>query len=251
MEKRKKERVFRFKQFDCRHERSAMKIGVDSVLLGSWMTPLEGKGKILDVGTGCGLLALMCAQRNPETAIDAIEMEQGAYEEASANFETSPWADRLTAICGDFTRFALEPGIRSTYDRIISNPPYFDSGVAQDGSARIAARHQDLLSPETLIRLSVPLLAPLGRLAMIVPTEQAEELIAVAKEVGMDLSRICEVRGRENLPSKRTMLEFVKEEERVNKVKEILNKETLILEVSPGMPTDEHRQLCKNFYLKF
>ena len=104
-----REKVFRFKQFAVRNDRSAMKVGTDGVLLGAWCN-VNGARRVLDVGTGTGLIALMVAQRNAEAVIDAVEIDADACEEARENFEASPWRERLRVIHGDFLEITAEGG---------------------------------------------------------------------------------------------------------------------------------------------
>ena len=169
-----REKTFRFKQFAVLNDRTAMKVGTDGVLLGAWC-PVDGARRALDVGTGCGVIALMIAQRNPHTVIDAIDIDHDAIEEASINFARSPWSERLTACESDFNQMeTLEP-----YDLIVSNPPYFtDSLLPPDGS-RTLARHDKSLSYSQLIDGSARLLSRDGILALISPTD-AEGIITEA-----------------------------------------------------------------------
>lgn len=230
---------FRFKKFSCFHGKSAMKIGVDAVLIGAW-TDVTGCNSILDVGTGCGVISLMCAQRNNTANIVGIDIDENSIDEAMTNFERSPWADRLSASLVSFNEVEI-----SNLDLIISNPPYFDSGVSEGLSSRLKARHQAELSPKILIDKGKSLLSDTGRIAMVVPAEQYDELVSFAENVNMKLKRVCYVKGHPNAPIKRVLLEFTKSAVDVTLV------EHLTLESSVNFPTDQHRALCKDFYLKF
>lgn len=234
---------FKFKKFSVSHSNSSMKVGIDSILLGCW-SDLKGTKKILDVGTGCGLLALMCAQRNPEAIIEAIDVDPSSVTEATENFESSEWSKRLLCFKINFNEFK-----GSKYDLIISNPPYFKSGISEVNNPRERARHQDSLSPEILIKHGVDLLSGNGKISMIIPTNQATDLKEHATKHGLSLSRITIIHGREDLPSKRAMLEFVLNNSRDNIG--LPKAEHLILEDSLGQPTKEFKELCKEFYLKF
>ena len=119
-----REKVFKFKQFAVLNDRTAMKVGTDGVLLGAWC-PVEGARRVLDVGTGCGVIALMVAHRNTDAVIDAIDIDHDAIDEATLNFANSPWSERLTAIEGDFNNLNTAVG----YDLIVSNPPYFTDSL--------------------------------------------------------------------------------------------------------------------------
>lgn len=231
--------TFRFKKFDCSHGCGSMKIGVDAVLIGTW-TDISGVSRILDVGTGCGVISLICAQRNASARIEAIDIDVASIEEARENFNNSPWTGRLEARLEDFTSMK-----HSFYDLIISNPPYFNCGIDEPDTPRLIARHEARLSPGELLRCGSGALTPEGRLAMIVPYDRFEELDKTAGACGLHLHRACGVRGHRSAPLKRVMLEFTK-----NDYGESIKTE-LILEESPNIPTAEYRHLCKDFYLKF
>ena len=141
-----REKVFRFKQFAVLNDRTAMKVGTDGVLLGAWC-PVEGIHRVLDVGTGCGVIALMVAQRNSEAVITGIDIDEGAIEEAGLNYANSPWSERLTATLADFN----DMKDNDRFDLIVSNPPYFTNGVLPTGDARTTARHTGSLSYRQLI----------------------------------------------------------------------------------------------------
>lgn len=238
---------FRFKQFSVSHHRSSMKVGVDGVLIGSW-ADVEGVRNILDVGTGCGLIALMMAQRAPTSMIDAIDVDVPSIEEAMENVEHSPWKNRIrVAQCG-FAEVGeiLKPS--GNYDLIISNPPYFDSGVSDINSAREKARHQGELSPSVLLNGSLGLLTPGGSLAMVVPSVSADSLEMEARGLGYSLTRKCMVRGHENAPYKRVLLQWRTDGGAGNTNPQ---EERLTLENAPGIPTEDYRSLCRDFYLRF
>lgn len=230
------------------HSRSAMKVGVDSVLLGAW-APLADAARILDVGTGCGLLALMAAQRNSDAWICAVEIEPEAFAEARSNFALSPWSGRLQAVESDFSLFAGLPTNRSRFDFIVSNPPYFDSGVEGSVSPRLLARHQGALSPLVLIDKARECLMPGGRIAMVLPSDVGADLISGCAYLGYSVKKVCAVRGRIDLPARRCLL--LLELEGGAASEEECEWSELILEETPGVPTAEHRELCADFYLKF
>lgn len=216
-----------------------MKIGVDAVLLGAW-ADVSGSRRILDAGTGCGVIAMMCAQRNADALVEAIDIDAASVEEANANFSLSPWPERLKARLEDFSAIS-----RCDYDLIVSNPPYFNSGITDPDTPRLVARHQGTLSPAELIKRGSLHLAQSGRLAMIVPADQHRELVDVARRAGLFTRRSCLVRGHAGAPAKRILLEFSRLPVAAPEERE------LILETAPNVPTEEYRTLCKDFYLKF
>ncbi len=224
-----------------------MKVGVDGVLIGCW-TEAEGMRNILDVGTGCGLIALIMAQRCPNAKVTGIDIDLDSAEEASENAANSSWAERVQIIHGTFPD-ALKHRGNEKYDLIISNPPYFDSGVTDIITSRERARHQGKLSPSSLLRESKILLALGGKLAMVVPAEISQEVEEEALKLGYILIKKCLVRGRECSPYKRSLLQWKLNS--ANSRDNESNIEYLTLEASLNTPTEEYRNLCKDFYLKF
>lgn len=240
-----KERLFRFKKFSVRHDKSAMKVGVDGVLIGAWASP-EGN-KILDVGTGCGLIALMLAQRNEKAHIDAIDIDMPSLEEARVNVVSSPWADRISIYECSFDQldyFFTE----KKYDLIVSNPPFFDSGIENPSTSREKARHQGGLSPKKLVCKGRQLLNPGGRLALICPVEMKGNLLIAGEESGLLPKRICYVKDNENSKTKRVMIEYSIGE---SYEKDLPEEEILVMLDNSGNPTPKYRNLCKEFYLRF
>lgn len=239
---------FRFKQFSVSHHRSAMKVGVDGVLIGCWADIGDAK-RILDVGTGCGLIALIMAQRVPDALVDAIDIDAPSIEEASENFSTSQWSERLRAILCNYSDIRSLLKEDEGYDLIVSNPPYFDSGVTEIVTAREKARHQGELSPLSLLCEAKNFLKPGGSVAMVFPSELSAALEEEARILGYSLMRKCLVRGHQEAPYKRVLVQW-----RYTKgLSDQLNipSEYLTLESSIKIPTDEYMSLCKDFYLKF
>ncbi len=260
--------VFRFKHFECRHSRSSMKIGVDAVLVGAW-ADVSCARTILDVGCGCGVIAMMCAQRAAVANICAIDIDRSSVVEAEANFAASPWSSRLHARCVDFNyldKYNMPDILHAAdVDLIISNPPYFDDGIRNPSSSRLVARHQAGLNPYILIERADELLSKSGLVAMVVPDSQFLDLVRCAFDNRLALRRACRVKGHPGAPVKRVLLEFCREDvyadsnnkyvlgancaRKIDDLHESLP--LLTLESAPGTPTDEHRKLCADFYLKF
>lgn len=188
---------FRFKQFEVDDGGCAMKVGTDSVLLGSWCE-CDNMHNVLDLGAGSGLLALMIAQRAPAANIKAVEIDPAACAAAAANFAASPWADRLTAVCAD----ALTGLSGERPDLIICNPPFFIGGMQSPDSRRALARHSGGLSPESAIDLAARILSPTGSLAMVTPAEYADSLLFHAEIQRLNLWRRCDVTTSGTKPSR-------------------------------------------------
>ena len=238
-----------------------MKVGVDAVILGAWVN-VTGKHKVMDVGCGCGVISLMVAQRNPQAVIHAIDIDEESVAEAMENFTNSPWSSNLTAVCANFMDLERTGGISGgigqnkgdvtsiytdrKYDLIVSNPPYFDSGVSEIETRRERARHQGELSPYTILTIGKSVLQPDGVVAMVIPFEQKEDLIAFATSNGYFLQRELVVRGREGKQPKRSFMEFKWGIDKTDTVCEEMSIET-----SEGEYTIAYHDLCRDFYLKF
>lgn len=236
-----KERLFRFKQFEVRHKASAMKVGVEAVILGAW-ADVSGVKSVLDAGTGCGVIALAIAQRCPEAKITGIDIDGPSIVEAASNFASSPWSGRLTALEADFGDWI---GSAPRFDLIISNPPFFDSGITQPDSARLRARHTDVLSPASLLTLGADHLSDCGRIALVCPAHDKDSLTATARDAGLFPMRTLLVSGREGAGAKRIFAEFGLKE------CPCPVSGTLSIERSPGVHTSEYMALTRDFYLRF
>lgn len=172
---------FHFKQFSIHQSRCAMKVGTDGVLLGALAKAPQG-GRILDIGTGTGVVALMLAQRSP-ARIDAVEIDPGAAGQAEENVRATPWAERIRVICGDFAAFHTSCDRR--YDLIVSNPPYFRNSLAPKTAEKALARHASEGFYEELLKGSGKLLASSGKCCFILPPEVSEETERMAEEHGL------------------------------------------------------------------
>lgn len=260
--------IFRMKEFSILHERSANKVGVDGVLVGAWtrislpsgdLSP-DSPYRVLDAGCGCGLISLMIAQRlnhtlnNCNFKILGIDVDSTAVEEAKLNVSNSPWPDNIDIYLQNFSTL----NEASQFNLIVSNPPFFHSGLDADtdrsiiiSEARLLARHAGELSPESLVACAPALLKPGGSLALIVNAGDELPLIAMANDGKLKLQRLCRVIGREGKPPKRVLLQFVKPSD--NDSLSFTNPvvESLTIEHSPNIFTEDYISLCKPFYIKF
>jgi tRNA1Val (adenine37-N6)-methyltransferase len=169
--------VFKFKKFSLHHHNSTMKVGTDAVLLGAWVD-VAGVKKVLDIGTGCGVIALMIAQRSL-AEITAIDIDRDSVAEAALNFKNSPWPERLQAMhvsAADFMQAR-----QASFDLIVSNPPFFKNGVKPANKKSRFARHDEILSFRELFSLAKQMLAPHGKLGLILPATRLDEAIDIAK----------------------------------------------------------------------
>ena len=236
-----REKVFRFKQFQVVNDKAAMKVGTDGVLLGAWCN-VASAHRVLDVGTGCGVIALMVAQRNSEAQIDAVEIDKDSADEAALNFSRSPWTDRLHVEHVDFNDFALRDVV-GKYDLIVSNPPFFTNGILPPEASRMSARHTQNLTYGQLLNNAGKLLADGGKIALITPFDNIKEIIEECVFNNLNISRKVNVISVASLPPKRVLWELVKYPCQ-------LHESELVIETSLGVFSDEYIALCKDFYLK-
>lgn len=233
---------FQFKQFTVNQDQCAMKIGTDGVLLGAW-TPIDNHPQnILDIGTGTGIIALMLAQRSDAQQIDAIEIDEDAYEQATENFENAPWNNRLFCFHAGLDELMDEP--EELYDLIVSNPPFFSETVYSDNPQRDMARFQDALPFEHLLEGVALLLADNGIFAVIVPYKEAPNFIAMASTFDLYPQKITHVKGHANAAFKRSLIAFSTQKA------ENLIENDLIIEISRHQYTPEYIALTRDFYLK-
>jgi tRNA1Val (adenine37-N6)-methyltransferase len=240
--------MFEFKQFSVEQDRCAMKIGTDGVLLGAW-TPIDNNpANILDIGTGTGVIALMLAQRTVSNSftkieqIDAFDIDENAYEQATENFENSPWNDKLFCFHAGLDEFIAEPD--EEYDLIVSNPPFYSEGYKSDNSERNLARFQDAMPFEQLVEAADLLLSENGIFAIIIPIKDEEKFVSLAKDFELYPFKITRVRGMQSSPVKRSLLALSR------KVPENLEVDELTIEISRQIYTPEYIALTKDFYLK-
>ena len=244
---------FQFKKFTIWHDKCAMKVGTDGVLLGTWtevfpnhITITHNTGlpdsksvSVLDIGTGTGLIALIIAQRNNNAVIDAIDIDNDACGQAIENIEKSPFKDRINVIHKSFTEYTKE----RKYDLIISNPPFFKKSLKCPDEKRSVARHNDSLPLKQLIEHAVTMLSENGRIALILPVQQSDELDFIIATHRLFTVRKTTIIPVEGLQPKRFLIEL--------STRSILKKEenTLTLETKDRKRTWQYTELTKEFYL--
>ena len=239
---------FRFKQFTVWHDRCAMKVGTDGVLLGAWCGLPRVNGecvRVLDIGTGSGLIALMLAQRlENETqcfAIRGIDIEPSAVEQSRINFEASPWASHLSAYNCSLQELVDDGG----YDLIVSNPPYFQNSLKNPDKGRATARHTDSLSYAALLAHAKRLLKNDGTLSLILPAAAESEILELAKINQLDPTHITYVHSKEGKPTKRILVSM-----KADSItdQELINNH-LYIESATSPRSEEYKDLTKDFYL--
>ncbi len=237
--------MFRFKQFSVKNEGAAFKVGTDAVLLGSAASVSGSERRILDAGTGTGIIALMLCQRlhavaggDAPVSVLGIDIDQASAQEAAENFAASPWAAKMEARC-----LPLEQLESDEFDLIVSNPPYFENSLLNPDSKKRTARHvaEEGLSWRSLLSFAADHLSKGGRLAMILPADIAEKARAASAPEGMGLSRILNIKTSPNKPVTRVILEFTKG------APELMEESLTIQEA--GAYTPAYLALTKEFHI--
>ena len=234
-------KYFQFKQFIIQQDKTAMKVGTDGVLLGSWVKISAKAERILDIGTGTGLIALMMGQRSTAKVVDAVELNEAAYQQAVENFKESNWSERLSCHHSSFQEFSNE--MEGNYDLIVSNPPFHISTQKTVLEDRAMARHSDNLPFIELLLGVAKLLNKKGSCAFIIPFSEQDNFIVLAEKQGLFPSRIMHVKGNNESPIKRSLLQF-------SFVKKEMLKKELVIENSRHIYTKDYIELVKDFYLK-
>lgn len=257
---------FRFKQFAVMQDNSAMRVNTDGVLLGAWMEILPADAKLLDIGTGTGVIALMAAQRIKafgsgiscgRVTITAIDIDGASLEDAAVNFRESGFEDETLLLeprLIPFQELAMETdGTSLKYDLIFSNPPYFINSLKAADQPRSNARHTDTLGQGEILYGVQRTLAEGGRLALVLPAVEGEQLLDKVNYLGdhakdgpaLHLKRLCRVHTTIKKPAKRWLMEFV-----FSREKPSVQESSLIM-MADGDYTEQYRQLTGEFYLNF
>lgn len=225
---------FTFRQFEIQQSKEVFRVGTDGVLLGASASVSQAL-KVLEVGTGTGLISLMLAQRNPQAEFLGIDINEEAAELTRLNFKNSPFASRLNNIHQDFKSF----NTAEKFDLVVSNPPYFE---ASDSEKDKIARQRVELNFSQLISKSAELLSEEGVLSVIVPVEAGEGFVYIAKKHGLILIRKIDIKGIEMANTKRLILEFSLSEQP-------FSESDFIIEKSPRQYSDPYLELTKEFHV--
>ena len=228
---------FQFKQFTVRHDKCAMKVGTDGVLLGAW-APVQNAKYILDVGAGSGLISLQLAQRNPWASITSIEIDPAAAAQAKENIQSSPWSDRMEVICSDFRDYHAE----NKFDLIVSNPPYFVDSLECPDRQRAAARHNDSLTYEDLLEGVSGLLTENGFFTVVIPADVAERVKKIASIKKLYAVRQLNVITKPGGIPKRVLITFSFSNQ------ECIVEE-LLTELARHQYSEEYMTLTRDYYL--
>ncbi len=233
---------FQFKKFTVYQDKTAMKVGVDSVLLGAY-TECKNAKNILDIGTGTGLLALMLAQKT-SVPVTAIELEQNAYRQALENIQNSKW-NNISVLHSSVQDYAAKGNI--TFDLIICNPPYFHKSLGTNNLQRNIARHDNELTIDILISCINTLLSDKGRFYMIYPYDRKEEVLNTAAKYKLYPTNLLAVRGNESKPPNRIIIELAFDNS--NHQSHANEKLLTVRSKSTNKYTKEYKELTKDYYL--
>jgi len=228
---------FTFKRFAIAQDRCAMKLTTDSILLGSWA---EGGKRILDIGTGCGILALMMAQRFEMASVLAIDIDAEAVKQAQENVELSPFAERIKTQCTALQNLCVE----TPFDCIVSNPPFFENSLKNNDQRTTVARHTDALPFSALVKHANRLLSDDGIFSVIVPQESLQSIRVEISVSGLFIHRITEIRTTPNKSPKRCLIACSKQN------RNALQRDEILLFDEQGNRTEKYQNLTRDFYLK-
>jgi len=232
---------FQFKQFDIQHDNSSMKVGTDAVLLGAW-AEVENASRILDIGSGSGVISLIMAQRT-DAQIVGVDIDFSSVEEARLNAENSAWKNRIQFYCTNIQQFCEEKN-KNAFDLVISNPPFFVNSLKSPFENRNRSRHTDTLPFPDLVNAVLHCLSEHGSFAVVLPYIHSVQMEALCSQNNLFCYRkllICPKEGKE---INRVLLQFKRK-------KEFLCEENLIIRSLNNCYTDTYKELTKDFYLYF
>jgi tRNA1Val (adenine37-N6)-methyltransferase len=235
---------FQFKKFIVHQQHTSMKVCTDACLFGAWSAAdaqIQSAKNILDIGSGTGLLSLMLAQQSA-AHMTAIEIEAGAFEQTKANFELSPWKERLDVIHSSIQDYASN-NKQTLFDCIITNPPFYVADLTSPDNAKNLAAHSTALSWDKLAEAASSLLEENGAWYVLVPTLRAYTMQKSASNYGLQLSEECLMfNDAKHLPI-RAMLKFVKQKEVA------IKRDKIVIKNSDQSYTVEFTTLLKPYYL--
>ena len=234
------ETVFRFKKFEISQDQCAMKINTDGVLLGAWANASQ-KSRILDIGTGTGVIAIMLAQRSDAKEIVGVEIDALSYEESLQNMKSSAWSQHLFAVHKPIQEYAKTS--KKKFDLIVSNPPFFTGGTFSSTQKRTLVKHTIKL-PHNELLIAVKLLLELhGEFSLILPYIEGLRFVELAEQYNLYCKKICEVKSFQDSPIERLLLSFQR-----TKVK--VERGTLYIRNRDGSYAEPYKTLTRDFYLK-
>lgn len=229
---------FHFKHFSLYHDRSTMKVGTDAVLLGAW-AEVQPTDWVLDIGTGCGILPLMLAQKGI-AKVHAVDLDEASALEAAVNFQASQWSRQLFAFHADIRKFTMQ----CTYDLIISNPPFFINSYKSDTDRKNQTRHTDTsLSFVELASVVKRLLKPDGRFVLVLPERESHDFIPIAEKYHLFVHKCQQIIPMEGKEPNRVNLEL-----RFGKPESVQVTE-LVMRKADNSFTEAYNDVVKPYYL--
>lgn len=232
--------IFRFKQFHIAQDRCAMKVGTDSIMLGTWVD-VSGAVTVLDIGSGTGVVSLVIAQRAPEAKVTGVEIDPAAVIQSQENIDDSPWKDRVKVEEMSIQDFAKSTNQK--FDLIVSNPPFFTGGTFSTNEQKASVRHTVKLPHSDLLKATRQLLQPNGKFCVILPLIEGLRFVEIAQTAGFYCTQMTEVHPKINKPVERLLLCFELKEKP-------LKKDVLVVLIEdPNVYTPEFKEMTKEFYL--
>jgi len=231
---------FQFKKFIIRQDKCAMKVGTDGTLLGAWASAKEGYCRILDIGTGTGLIGLMMAQRFPDASVVCIDIDNDAITQAHENIQASPFNKQVLARKQDITLMDDSQG----FDAIVCNPPFYENSLSCMNEKRTKARHTICLNYQQLTSCVFRLLFPNGKFSVIIPSNLYSIFETNAILNGLFVTRICKVHSTINKPPKRHLIEFMKVP-----AKEVVIEDCVITD-EYNKKSNWYQNLTNDFYIR-
>lgn len=256
---------FSFKKFTVRQQQSAMKVNTDGVLLPAWVNlnnftkHNDEPFRVLDIGTGTGVIALITAQRLEKEfsgsdvfEITGIDIDEPSSQEATFNFTASPWAGSLISRHISLQTLIKDEGDKlcGKFSLILSNPPYFTSSLKAPGQRRSDARHNDILPFKDILSAADILLSDQGVLALVLPDNEAELFTEEAISKAFRLLRICRIKTLANKKAKRVLMEFSKRDADTKEAGETIEEELIMQEKGGEYYSHAYCSLVGDYYLK-
>lgn len=230
---------FQFKQFRIEQGNTAMKVSTDACIQGAWTPVLPFIKHVLDIGCGTGLLSLMLAQRNADIEMDAVEIDEQAYQQAKENIFHSPWKNRVHLFQADARNFSYT----KKYELIICNPPFFNNSLLGNNAERNIARHSLSLTQEELLEIIVANLSEQGYASVMLPLAEHETWNSIARQKGFKLQRRLVIRDTKQNKVTRVIARYSKNES------SLIDEELIIHEPHRTKYSGKFIELMKPFYL--
>lgn len=230
---------FRFKQFTVHQDKCAMKVSTDACILGAWVEIAADTQKILDIGTGTGLLTLMMAQRSEGAVIHGIELDEAAAQQAFENVQSSPWKDRIEIINADATTYEFT----QQYELIVSNPPFFNNSLLGSNAQRNNARHTLTLTYQHVFDIISKNLSIGGAAVILLPVEGLSDWQKILVAHGWHIATMLEIHPRTGAEANRVICVCKQG------IMDACKTQHLFIREAGNEYTDTFQQLMQSYYL--